>query len=197
MKIGYARVSTKEQNLNMQIEALNQEGCELIYSEKQSSSRERLEFEKLKESVRHGDLVIVWKLDRLGRSLKDLVNIIDDFKLRGIEFRSIVDRFDTTSPNGRLFFSLIAALAEYERELIKERTKAGLESARLRGRVGGRRPGLSQEAKNKAAVAKHLYLDENKPITEILNTLNISRATLYRYLRFIGVQINTKHNNTV
>lgn len=190
MKIGYARVSTKDQNLNLQIEALNREGCELIYSEKQSSSRERLEFEKLRETVRSGDVVVVWKLDRLGRSLKDLVNIIDEFKLRGVEFRSIVDSFDTTSPNGRLFFSIMAALAEYERELIKERTRAGLESARLRGRIGGRRPGLTQEAKNKAAAAKHLYQDEKLPIEEILNSLNISRATLYRYLRFVGVVIN-------
>jgi DNA invertase Pin-like site-specific DNA recombinase len=190
MKIGYARVSTKDQNLNLQIEALNREGCELIYSEKQSSSKERLEFEKLRESVRTGDFVIVWKLDRLGRSLKDLVNIIDEFKSKGVEFRSIVDSFDTTSPNGRLFFSIVAALAEYEKELIKERTRAGLESARLRGRIGGRRPGLSQEAKNKAAAAKHLYLDEKLPIEEILNSLNISRATLYRYLRYVGVEIS-------
>lgn len=190
MKIGYARVSTKDQNLNLQIEALTREGCELIYSEKQSSSKERLEFEKLRESVRMGDIIIVWKLDRLGRSLKDLVNIIDEFKSKGVEFRSIVDNFDTTSPNGRLFFSIVAALAEYEKELIKERTRAGLESARLRGRIGGRRPGLSQEAKNKAAAAKHLYLDEKLPIEEILNSLNISRATLYRYLRFVGVEIN-------
>jgi len=190
MKIGYARVSTKDQNLNLQIEALNREGCELIYSEKQSSGKERLEFEKLRESVRAGDIVIVWKLDRLGRSLKDLVNIIDEFKSKKVEFRSIVDNFDTTSPNGRLFFSIVAALAEYEKELIKERTRAGLESARLRGRIGGRRPGLSQEAKNKAAAAKHLYLDEKLPIEEILNSLNISRATLYRYLRFVGVEIN-------
>lgn len=189
MKIGYARVSTKDQNLNLQIEALNREGCELIYSEKQSSSRERLEFEKLRESVRFGDIVVVWKLDRLGRSLKDLVNIIDEFKSKGVEFRSIVDSFDTTSPNGRLFFSIVAALAEYEKELIRERTKAGLESARLRGRIGGRKSGLSQEAKNKAAAAKHLYLDEKLQIEEILRSLSISRATLYRYLRFVGVQV--------
>jgi len=189
MKIGYARVSTKDQNLNLQLEALNREGCEQIFSEKQSASRERLEFEKLRASVRRDDIVIVWKLDRLGRSIKDLVNIIDEFKLKGVEFRSIVDSFDTTTPNGRLFFSIIAALAEYERELIKERTRAGLESARLRGRVGGRRPGLSQEAKNKAAAAKHLYLDEKLPIEEILKSLSISRATLYRYLRFVGVEI--------
>lgn len=189
MKIGYARVSTKDQNLNMQLEALNREGCELIYSEKQSSSKERLEFEKLRESARSGDIIIVWKLDRLGRSIKDLVNIIDEFKLKGVQFRSIVDNFDTTTPNGRLFFSIVAALAEYEKELIKERTRAGLESARQRGRIGGRRPGLSQEAKNKAAAAKHLYLDEKLPIEEILKTLRISRATLYRYLRFVGVEI--------
>lgn len=189
MKIGYARVSTKDQNLNMQLEALNREGCELIYSEKQSSSKERLEFEKLRESVRSGDIIIVWKLDRLGRSIRDLVNIIDEFKLKGVQFRSIVDNFDTTTPNGRLFFNIVAALAEYEREMIKDRTLAGLESARQRGRVGGRRPGLSQEAKNKAAAAKHLYLDEKLPIEEILKTLKISRATLYRYLRFVGVEI--------
>jgi DNA invertase Pin-like site-specific DNA recombinase len=194
MKIGYARVSTKDQNLNLQLEALKKEGCELIYSEKKGASTERLEFEKLKETVREGDIVIVWKLDRLGRSLKDLVNIIFEFNNKGVEFRSIVDNFDTTSPNGRLFFNIMAALAEYERELIRERTRAGLESAREKGRVGGRRPGLSQEAKNKAAVAKHLYVDKSLPVQEILETLSISRATLYRYLRFVGVTVNSKEN---
>ncbi len=192
MKIGYARVSTKDQNLNLQVEALKKEGCEIIYSEKKSAGLERLEFEKLKEKVREGDIAIVWKLDRLGRSLKDLVNIIHEFHTRGVEFRSIVDNFDTTSPNGRLFFNIMAALAEYERELIRERTRAGLESARQKGRVGGRRPGLTQEAKNKAAIAKHLYVDKSLPVQEILETLSISRATLYRYLRYVGVAINSK-----
>jgi DNA invertase Pin-like site-specific DNA recombinase len=192
MKIGYARVSTKDQNLNLQIEALQKEGCELIYYEKKGSGSERLEFEKLKEKVRANDTVIVWKLDRLGRSIKDLVNIIDDFKNKGVQFRSIVDGFDTTTPNGRLFFNIIAALAEYEKEIIRERTRAGLESARQKGRIGGRRPGLTQEAKNKAAIAKHLYVDKNLPVQEILETLNISRATLYRYLRYVGVEINAK-----
>jgi DNA invertase Pin-like site-specific DNA recombinase len=192
MKIGYARVSTKDQNLNLQLEALNREGCEIIFSEKKSSGRERLEFEKLREKVRAGDVVIVWKLDRLGRSLKDLVNIIHEFHSNNVEFRSIVDNFDTTTPNGRLFFNIMAALAEYERELIRERTRAGLESARQKGRIGGRRPGLTQEAKNKATIAKHLYVDKNLPVQEILETLSISRATLYRYLRFVGVEINPK-----
>jgi len=189
MLIGYARVSTKDQNLNLQLEALNREGCELIYSEKQGANSERIEFEKLRETVRSGDTVIVWKLDRLGRSIKNLVNIIDEFREKGVEFRSIVDGFDTSTPNGRLFFNIIAALAEYEKELIRERTKAGLESARKRGRIGGRPPGLSQEAMNKAVVAKHLYLEKKLTVKEILNTLDISRATLYRYLRFVGVEI--------
>lgn len=178
--------------MNLQIEALQKEGCQLIYSEKKGSGSERLEFEKLKEKVRANDTVIVWKLDRLGRSIKDLVNIIDDFKNKGVQFRSIVDGFDTTTPNGRLFFNIIAALAEYEKEIIRERTRAGLESARQKGRIGGRRPGLTQEAKNKAAIAKHLYVDKNLPVQEILEALNISRATLYRYLRYVGVEINAK-----
>lgn len=192
MKIGYARVSTKDQNLNLQIEALREDGCELIYSEKKGANLERLEFERLKEKLRKGDTVVVWKLDRLGRSLKDLVTIIHEFNSNDIEFRSIVDNFDTTTPNGRLFFNIMAALAEYEKELIRERTKAGLESARQKGRIGGRRPGLSQEAKNKAVIAKHLYVEKNLPVEEILNTINISRATLYRYLRYVGVEINPK-----
>jgi len=189
MKIGYARVSTKDQNLDMQIEALKKEGCEKIYLEKQSAVKERRELEKLKETLRPGDIVIIWKLDRIGRPLRDLVALIDEFNNMGVEFKSIIDNLDTTTINGRFFFNIMASLAEYERELIRERTLAGLAAARKKGRVGGRPSGLSKEARNKAIAAKHLYIEEKKPVKEILKSLDISRATLYRYLRYMNVTI--------
>lgn len=192
MKIGYARVSTKDQNLEMQTDDLIREGCEKIFKEKQSSIKERTELMKLKEQLRNGDTVVVWKLDRLGRSLKDLVILIDYFHKQGVEFKSIRDNIDTNTTSGRFFLNFMAILSEYEREMIVERTKAGLESARLRGRIGGRKTGLSNEAKTKAAAAKHLYEDKKLPIKEILNSLNISKSTLYRYLNYVGVIVGNK-----
>ena len=154
-----------------------------------SRTKERLELENLKEQVREDDIVVVWKLDRLGRSLKDLLNIVNEFRKLGVEFKSLNDNIDTSTTSGRLFFNIIGSLAEYEREMIVERTKAGLESARLRGRIGGRKKGLNQDAKNKAAAAKHLYEENKISVSEILTTLSISKATLYHYLNYMGVKI--------
>jgi DNA invertase Pin-like site-specific DNA recombinase len=192
MKIGYARVSTKDQNLEMQIDALTKVGCEEIFEEKISAlNNQRPALNKLLEKLRKGDLVIVWKLDRLGRSLRDLLNMISSFQTEGIGFISLQDHIDTTTAQGRLIFNIFASLAEFERELIRERTKAGIEAAKLRGRIGGRRPGLSATARKKALEAKNLFLDLDPKtkltITEICKELIISRATFYNYLDYLNV----------
>jgi len=185
MKIGYARVSTTDQNLSLQIDALKNYGCEKIFSESKGALKERPELENLKAHVRKGDIVIVWKLDRLGRSLKHLIELVTEFKEQGIEFVSLSDNLDTTTAQGRLIFNIFASFAEFERELIRERTLAGLIAARERGRVGGRRKGLSNEAKKNAFAAYQMSLNKDTPVSEILTTLGLSKATYYRYLAFV------------
>ena len=134
-------------------------------------------------------MIVVWKLDRLGRSLRDLVNLIARFHESGVGFQSLQDNIDTTTPTGKLTFHLFAALAEFERDIIRTRTNAGLEAARARGRQGGRPKGLSQKAKDKARLAESLYNEKERSIAEICDYLSISRPTLYRYLRSRGVTI--------
>lgn len=190
MKFGYARISTKEQSLNLQIDALNKEGCEKIFSEVVSGAKsERSELTRLLEQVREGDIIVIWKLDRLGRSLKHLVSLVDSLMKRGVGLKSLNDPIDTISTQGRLIYNIFASLAEFERELLIERTQAGLKSARARGRLGGRRKGLSEEAKRKAVLAEALYAQGKQTISEISKGLRISRATLYSYLRHRGVKI--------
>lgn len=190
MVIGYARVSTKEQNLDLQIDALKAVGCEKIYSEKKSTRKEREELDKMIEHCRPGDIVIVWKLDRIGRTTLELIKLIDFFNKNSIGFRSLNDTFiDTTTPNGKLIFTIFSALAEHEREIVRERTRAGLESARARGRFGGRPKGLNKTSQMKAHAAADLY-NKKIPISDIMRTLDIgSKATLYRYLRIVGINI--------
>jgi DNA invertase Pin-like site-specific DNA recombinase len=183
MKIGYARVSTRDQNLDLQIKALKESGCDEIFSEKVSAVKERPELERMVSILRKGDIVIVWKLDRLGRSLKHLIELITLFREQGIEFISINDNIDTTTIHGRLIFNIFASFAEFERELISERTKAGLAAAREKGRIGGRKPGLSKESIKTAYAALHLS-DQNMPVSDIRKQLNISKSTYYRYLEF-------------
>ncbi len=138
MILGYARVSTKDQNLNLQIEALKKAGCEKIYQEKISgATKERPELINLIEHLREGDVVMVWKLDRLGRSIKNIIDLVLELNQKKVIIKGLTDGVDTSTPNGRLFLNVMASLAEYERELIRERTNAGLSSARARGRVGG------------------------------------------------------------
>jgi DNA invertase Pin-like site-specific DNA recombinase len=188
MRIGYARVSTQDQNLDLQTDALKREGCEKIYQEKMSATVEdRPALQEMGSHLREGDTVIVWKLDRLARSLKHLLTIVSGFQTAGIGFISLQDQINTTTAQGRLVFNIFASLSEFEREIIKERTLAGLEAARKRGRTGGRKPGLSKEAKVKAAAVKHLYVDENKSLKEICEAINISRATIYHYLDYLKV----------
>ncbi len=190
MKIGYARVSTKDQSLNLQEDALRGAGCERIYSEQVSGKKaDRPKLNELLGQVRNGDVVVVWKLDRLGRSLRDLVSLMSKFQEIGVGFKSLKDNIDTTTPMGKLNFHLFAALAEFERDIISERTKAGLSAARARGRKGGRPKGLSKKAQDKARLAESLYKERVRSISEICNHLEISKPTLYRYLRERGVVI--------
>jgi len=190
MKIGYARVSTQDQELALQLDALKAAGCGKIYKEKMTgSTRERPELQKLLDQLREGDIVVIWKLDRLARSLKDLVNLVNEIQEKGGALHSLNDQIDTTTPHGKFTFHVFAALAEFERDIIRERTKAGLTAARARGRVGGRPKGLSKKAQHTAIIAEKLYQERELTVKEICDQLSISRGTLYNYLRFRGVTI--------
>ena len=183
MKFGYARVSTQDQNLNLQIDALQYAGCIEIAQEKLSGAgKQRPALTALLEKLRAGDTLVVWKLDRLSRSLRDLIDLVTLLQKKDVGFVSLNDAIDTTTPQGRLVFTLFAALAEFERDVIRERTKAGLTAARARGQKGGRPKGLSKEATAKAKAAKTLFDQQDKTADEIATILGISRATLYRYL---------------
>ena len=195
MKIGYARVSTQEQNLSLQLDALQAAGCATIYQEKVTSAKkERPELQKLIGQLRAGDVVVVWKLDRLGRSLQDLVSLVNEMQGKGAEFQSLNDHIDTTTPQGKFTFHLFAALAEFERDIIRERTKAGLAAARARGRTGGRPEELSKEAQHTAMIADRLYQDGDLTVKQICRQLSISRGTFYNYLRHQGVDVGSSRN---
>lgn len=191
MKIGYARVSTKEQTLSLQLDALKKEGCKQIFQEKISGAKaDRPELRKMINRLGEGDIIVTWKLDRLGRSLHDLVNLVNEIQDKGAGLKSLNDSIDTTTSYGKLTFRLFASLAEFERDIIRERTKAGLEAARASGRKGGRPRGLSKEAKDKAIIAETLYTKGEMSVTEICKHLGIARSTLYKYLKFRDVKIN-------
>ena len=193
MKIGYARVSTQDQNLEMQLDALQKAGCEKVFQEKASGIKsDRPQLAAMQLILREGDVIYIYKLDRLGRSLKHLLEMTSDFEKRGIGLVSINDSIDTTTAQGRLIFNIFASLAEFERDLIRERTKSGLEAARARGRKGGRSRGLSKEAEKKAMLAQTLYNERKLGVNEIAADLEISKMTLYKYLRHRGVRINSK-----
>jgi DNA invertase Pin-like site-specific DNA recombinase len=194
MKFGYARVSTKEQNLNLQMDALKKAGCKEIFHETVSGAKtKRVELDRLLSRMRHGDVLVIWKLDRLGRSLKHLVLLVHEFIEKGIGLQSLNDPIDTTTSEGRLIFNIFASLAEFERDLISQRTRAGLQAARARGRTGGRPKGLSEQAQRKAIAAEALYKEGRLSVAEICHNLTISKASLYKYLRHQGVQVSTFH----
>jgi len=179
MLIGYARVSTQDQNLDLQIEALTNAGCKKIFHEKTSGSRaERPEFSKALEVLREGDTLVVWKLDRLGRSVKNLVDLVGELHKHGIQFKSLTDAIDTGIPSGRFFFHVMASLAQMERELTIERTRAGLEIARELGRKGGRKRRMTD---SKIESAKRLLANGMPPRDVALN-LSVSIPTLYRWV---------------
>lgn len=190
MKIGYARVSTTEQSFDLQIDALKKLGCEKIHREVASGARsKRPVLLELLQHLRPGDVLAIWKLDRLGRSLKHLVELVEELMDRGVGLQSINDPVDTTTPHGRLVFNIFASLAEFERDLIRERTQAGLQAARARGRFGGRPKGLSKKALSTAAAAETLYQEGKLTTNEIAKMLGISKSTLYSYLRHRCVKI--------
>lgn len=180
MLIGYARVSTDDQTLDLQLDALKSTGCEHIFDDHSSGAKtDRPGLMQALDYVRSGDTLVVWRLDRLGRSLQHLIETVNALEARGIGFRSITESIDTTTPGGKLIFHIFASLAEFERALIRERTLAGLAAARARGRKGGRPRKLTPK---QVALAKRMHADRQTDIATICQTLGISRATLYRAL---------------
>ena len=180
MLIGYARVSTHDQTLNLQQDALTKAGCNKIFTDTASGAKaERIGLEQALSYVRKGDTFVVWRLDRLGRSLPHLIATMTSLEEKGIGFKSLTENIDTTTSGGKLIFHIFGALAEFERNLIRERTQAGLTAARARGRKGGRPNALTAK---QLGIARDLY-EKHHPITEICRTLKISRATLYRSLK--------------
>src|SRR5436309_901470 len=183
MLVGYAGVSTTEQTLGLQKDALEKIGCTKIFSDVVSGAKEeRKGLQEALEYVREGDTLVVWRLDRLGRSLKHLIETITNLNNRKIGFKSITENIDTTTSGGKLIFHIFGALAEFERDIIRERTNAGLQAARARGRRGGRPKAKTFDTPKKVALAQSLYDNKNNTIDDICKTLNTSRSTLYRYI---------------
>lgn len=181
MKLGYARVSTNEQDLSLQLDALKEAGCEKTFQDRVSGAKaERPGLQEALHYLRKGDTLVVWRLDRLGRSLKHLIETVNDLEERGIGFQSLQESIDTTTSSGRLVFHIFGALAEFERNLIRERTQAGLEAARARGRKGGRPKSLDVK---KTELLYELYDSKKHTVKEICELMGISRPTLYSYLR--------------
>lgn len=179
MIFGYARVSTEQQNLNMQLDALRKYGCDKVYTEKiTGTKKERPELEKLISILREGDKVVIYKLDRISRSTKHLIELSETFDSMGVDFVSLQDNIDTSTPMGRFFFRVMASISELERDIISERTKSGLESARARGRNGGRPP----KDKKKIELALKMYKSKQYSISQITDATGVSKTSLYRYL---------------
>ncbi|MDF1685052.1 MAG: recombinase family protein [Legionellaceae bacterium] len=180
MIIGYARVSTQAQDAALQLDALKAAGCSRIYEEKLSgASKNRPELTHCLAALREGDTLTVWRLDRLGRSLKDLVQIVSDLESQNINFKSLTEAIDTSTAGGKLIFHIFCSLAEFERRLIKERTQAGLKAARARGRLGGRPSKLSAADLQKA---RAMLADPDQTVKEVARHFSVTRATLYRNL---------------
>jgi len=179
MKIGYARISTADQSLDLQTDALKAAGCEKIFEDVASGAKdERRGLAEAVEYARAGDVLTVWKLDRLGRSLKHLIETVNQLHEKGVGFKSVQESIDTTTSGGKLVFHVFGALAEFERELIRERTNAGLQAARARGRTGGRKRKLTPK---QIEMARAMMRDPNIKIDTICETLKVSKPTLYRY----------------
>ena len=180
MNIGYARISTTDQNLDLQIDALRNAGCERIYTETASGVRDdRPELARMMDTFRTGDVLTVWRLDRLGRSTQHLIGLVNDLASRGVQFRSLTEHLDTTTPGGVLVFTVFAGVAQFERDLIRERTKAGIEAARLRGRLGGRPRKLTH---NQARELQQLHASHTISVANLCRMYGISKTTLYRII---------------
>ncbi len=183
MQIGYARVSTEEQTLHLQLDALTAAGCDRLFTDTASGARtERLGLTEALDHLRAGDTLVVWRLDRLGRSLRHLIETVTALAERGVGFRSLTESIDTTSPGGKLIFHIFGALAEFERDLIRQRTRAGLTAARARGRTGGRPHAKGLADPRQRALAKLLYDAKQTPVNDLARMFKVSRATFYRYL---------------
>ena len=197
MKIGYARISTKEQSLSMQVDALKKSGCDQIHEEIASGAKTaRPILEEIMRNIREGDILVIWKLDRLGRNLVHLIHLTTQLIEKKVGLISLNDPIDTSTAQGRMVFGIFASLAEFERELIRERTQAGLTSARARGRKGGRPKGMTQAAIEKATIAEALYKNGSIPVKKIAEQLGISKTTLYLYLRYRNVDIGVMSKQT-
>jgi DNA invertase Pin-like site-specific DNA recombinase len=182
MLIGYARVSTHDQNLDLQLDALIKAGCDTTHIYKDTISGAKTERKGLEDALSHlrsGDTLVVWRLDRLGRTLKQLIELINDFNAQEVGFKSLQENIDTTTSGGKLVFHIFGALAEFEREVTRERTTAGLKAARARGRLGGRPRSLMPK---QVALAQSLYDSRQHSIRAICETLHVSRATLYKHI---------------
>jgi DNA invertase Pin-like site-specific DNA recombinase len=178
--VGYARVSTPDQKLDLQLDQLKAYGCENIFYDIASGvSAERLQLKEALKFMRSGDVLVVWKLDRLGRSLSKLIDFINGLQTKGIGFKSLQDAIDTTTPQGKFFFHITGAFAELERDLIRERTQAGLQAARARGRKGGRPKAIDDKT---FQIALKLYQAKDMPVSQICQSLNINRRTFDRYM---------------
>lgn len=183
-RIGYARVSMGGQDLGLQRDALTQAGCSVIYEEAASGKRAaRPELEQCRKALRAGDTLVVWRLDRLGRSLHDLVQIVADLERQGVGLESLTEKIETGSAAGKLVCRLFAALAEFERGLIRERTQAGLAAARARGRAGGRRPKLDQQQVREIKV---LLRDPGIQVADVARRYGVSRTTLYKHVGVVA-----------
>lgn len=181
MKIGYARVSTADQYLRMQEDALKSAGCEEIYTDISSGAKsQRPGLDKALGYVREGDILIVWKLDRLGRSIQNLIQTITSLQERKVCFKCLQENIDTSTSGGKLIFHIFSALAEFERDLIRERTEAGLKAARIRGRMGGRPPMLDNRQINRMI---EMYDEQKNTVAEICKIYDISRPSFYNYLK--------------
>ena len=181
MLFGYARISTADQTLDLQLDALEKAGCERIFTDKVSGTKaERKGLTEALSHLREGDTLVVWRLDRLGRSLRHLIDTVTELHNRGVGFKSLQENIDTTTSGGKLVFHIFGALAEFEREIIKERTQAGLESARSRGKVGGRPKALSSK---EVQMLRNMAADKSLTVSDICKTLGIGRTTFYRYLK--------------
>ena len=180
MKVGYARVSPLDQNLDLQTDALKKEGCKEIFEDHASGAKaDRDGLRKALDFMREGDTLVVWKLDRLGRSLRHLIDVINRLNDNKMYFKSVQESIDTASSGGKLIFHVFGDLAAFERDMIRERTLAGIEAARLRGKIGGRPKKMD---KKKIALARTMHDDPSNSIGDICEVLNISKSTLYRYL---------------
>jgi DNA invertase Pin-like site-specific DNA recombinase len=190
MLIGYAPVSTDDQNLDLQKDALTQAGCERILADQQSGVKaERHGLKAALAYARAGDTLVVWRLDRLSRSLKDLIDLVTQLEAQGIGLKSLHEALDTASSSGKLIFHLFGALAEFERNLIRERTQAGLQAARARGRKGGRPKALDAE---KRALAIQLYEEKTRTVKQVCQMMGISKPTLYKYIAATRGNMNSK-----